>query len=172
MRPINPGNSGGPLVNLDGGVVGVNTAMQANAQNIGFSIPIDVAKSVIDSLINHRKILRPWIGLAMQDMDEVLAKSLGLPVTTKGVLVAQVIDGSPAQSAGLERGDVIQKIDGKNVATSKEIQELVRGHKVSDTINFFILRNNMGRGVAVHIGEYPSDKPIANGTDVENDGTR
>ena len=156
--PINPGNSGGPLVNLDGGVVGVNTAIQANAQSIGFSIPIDVAKSVIDDLVNHRKTLRPWIGLAMQDMDDVLAKSLGLPATTKGVLVAQVIDGSPALAAGLERGDVIQKIDGKDVATSKEIQEMVRTHKVSDTLNFFILKNKLGRAVAVHIGEYPSDK--------------
>ncbi len=156
--PINPGNSGGPLVDLNGGVVGVNTAMQINAQSIGFSIPIDVAKSVIDSLINHRKILRPWIGLAMQDMDDVLAKSLGLPASTKGVLVAQVLDGSPAQAAGLERGDVIQKIDGKDVSSSKEIQELVRSHKVSDIINFFILHNNLGRAAAVHIGEYPNDK--------------
>ena len=73
--PINPGNSGGPLVNLDGGVVGVNTAIQANAQNIGFSIPIDVAKSVIDDLVAHRKILRPWLGLAMQNVDDVMAKS-------------------------------------------------------------------------------------------------
>jgi serine protease Do len=159
--PINPGNSGGPLVNMDGGVVGVNTAMQANAQNIGFSIPIDVAKSVIDSLINHRKILRPWLGMAMQDMDEVAAKSLGLPVTTKGVLIAQTIESSPAQSAGLERGDIIQKIDGKDVNSSKEVQEIVRGHKVNDTINFFILHNNMGKAVAVHIGEYPSDKIAA-----------
>lgn len=163
--PINPGNSGGPLVNMDGGVVGVNTAMQANAQNIGFSIPIDIAKSVIDSLINHRKILRPWLGMAMQDMDDVLAKSLGLPLSTKGVMVAQVIEGSPAQGAGLDRGDVIQKIDGKNVGNSKEIQEIVRAHKVGDTLNFFILRNNLGKAVAVHIGEYPSDKAA----DIETD---
>ncbi len=156
--PINPGNSGGPLVNMDGGVVGVNTAMQANAQSIGFSIPIDVGKSVIDSLINHRRILRPWIGLAMQDMDEVLAKSLGLPINTKGVLVAQVLNDSPAQLAGLERGDIIQKIDGKDVTSSKEIQQLVRDHKVSETINLFILHNNFGKAVAIHIGEYPSDK--------------
>ncbi len=156
--PINPGNSGGPLVNMDGGVVGVNTAIQANAQNIGFCIPIDITKSIIEDLINHKKILRPWIGMAMQDMDEVLAKSLGLPTTTKGVLVAQVLDGSPAQAAGLERGDVVQKIDGKDVPSSKVIQELVRAHKVGDTLNFFILHNNLGKAVAVHIGEYPSDK--------------
>jgi len=170
--PINPGNSGGPLVNLDGGVVGVNTAIQANAQNIGFSIPIDVAKSVIDDLVAHRKILRPWLGLAMQDVDEVMAKSLGLPITTKGVLVAQVIDGSPAQTAGLERGDIIEKIDGNDVSASKEIQEIVRAHKVSETLNLFILRNKMGKAVAVNIGQYPdksADEVSANPTDQGGD---
>lgn len=170
--PINPGNSGGPLVNLDGGVVGVNTAIQANAQGIGFCIPIDVAKSVIDDLINHRKILRPWLGLAMQDVDDVLAKSLGLPATTKGVLVAQVVDGSPAQAAGLERGDVIEKIDGKNVATGKAVQEIVRAHKVNDTLNLFILRNNMGKAVAVNIGQYPetpTEEASANPSNQDSD---
>ena len=167
--PINPGNSGGPLVNLDGGVVGVNTAIQANAQNIGFSIPIDIAKSVIEDLIAHRQILRPWLGLAMQDMDDVLAKSLGLPPTTKGVLVAQVLDGSPAQTAGLERGDVIEKIDGKDVTASKEIQEIVRGHKVNDTLNFFILHNKLGKAVAVHIGQYPSDKTTDKSSPLESE---
>ncbi len=153
---INPGNSGGPLVNLDGGVVGVNTAMQANAQNIGFSIPIDVAKSVIEDLIAHKTILRPWLGLAMQDVDDVLAKSLGLPATTKGVLVAQVLDDSPAQKAGLERGDIIEKIDGKDVSTGKEVQEIVRHHQVKETLNLFILRNKMGRALAINIGQYPN----------------
>ena len=144
-----------PLVNLDGGVVGVNTAIQANAQSIGFSIPVDVAKSIIDDLVAHRKILRPWLGLAMQDVDDVMAKSLGLPTTTKGVLVAGVIDGSPAQTAGLERGDIIEKIDGKDVVAGKEVQEIVRAHKVSETINMFILRNKMDKAIAVNIGQYP-----------------
>lgn len=167
--PINPGNSGGPLVNLDGAVVGVNTAIQANAQNIGFSIPVDVAKSIIDDLIAHRKILRPWLGLAMQDVDEVMAKSLGLPATTKGVLVAQVIDGSPAQAAGLERGDIIEKIDGKDVNTGKEVQDIVRAHKVSDTINLFILHNKLGKALAVNIGQYP-DKSANEEISSKNDG--
>jgi serine protease Do len=153
---INPGNSGGPLLNLDGEVVGVNTAIQANAQNIGFSIPIDVAKTVVDDLINHKKILRPWLGIAMQEVDEVMAKSLGLPAETKGVVVAQVMDGSPGQAAGLERGDVIEKIDGKDVVASKEVQELVRSHRVSDTLHFFILRNKAGKAISVNIGTYPS----------------
>jgi serine protease Do len=153
--PINPGNSGGPLINLDGGVVGVSTAIQANAQNIGFCIPIDVAKSVIDDLIAHRKIFRPWLGLKLADVGEVMAKSLGLPATTKGVLIAQVFDGSPAQAAGLEQGDIIQKIDGKDVSTGKEVQDIVRGHKVTETLNLFILHNKMGKAVAVNIGQYP-----------------
>ena len=91
----------------------------------------------------------------MQDVDDVMAKSLGLPSTTKGVLVAQVIDGSPAQAAGLERGDIIEKIDGKDVAAGKEVQEIVRAHKVSDTLNLFILHNKMGKAVAINIGQYP-----------------
>jgi S1-C subfamily serine protease len=153
---INLGNSGGPLLNLDGEVIGVNTAIQANAQNIGFSIPIDVAKTVVDDLIAHRKILRPWLGIAMHEVDEIMAKSLGLPTTTKGIVVAQVIEGSPAQAAGLERGDIIEKIDGKDVATSKQVQELVRSHKVSDTLNFLILRNKVGKAVSINIGQYPN----------------
>jgi serine protease Do len=153
---INPGNSGGPLVNLDGEVIGVNTAIQANAQNIGFSIPIDVAKDVCENLIAHKKIMRPWLGLAMQDVDEVLAKSLGLPATTKGAAVAQVLDGSPAQAGGFNRGDIIEKIDGKDIHSGKEVQELVRAHKVGDTLNFFILRNKGGQALSLKIGEYPN----------------
>lgn len=155
---INRGNSGGPLLNLNGEVIGVNTAIRADAQNIGFSIPIDVAKSIVDDLINHKKILRPWLGLAMKEVDEVMAQSLGLPSTTKGVVVAQVMEGSPAQAAGLMRGDIIEKIDGKDVVSGKEIQELVRAHKVSDKLNLFILRNKVGQAVSVNIGEYPSPK--------------
>jgi serine protease Do len=153
---INPGNSGGPLVNLDGEVIGVNTAIQANAQNIGFSIPIDVAKEVCENLIAHKKIMRPWLGLSMQDVDEVLAKSLGVPETTKGAAVAQVLNGSPAQRGGFERADIIEKIDGRDIHSSKEVQELVRSHKVGDTLNFFILRNKVGQALSLTIGEYPS----------------
>ena len=152
---INRGNSGGPLLNLDGEVIGVNTAILATAQNMGFSIPIDVAKTVVEDLIAHKKILRPWLGIAMHEIDETLAKSLKLPMATKGVVVVGVIDGSPAQAAGLERGDIIQKLDGQSVTTSKEVQDLVRSHKVSDTIHCFILRNNLGKAISLNIGQYP-----------------
>jgi serine protease Do len=152
---INPGNSGGPLLNLKGDVIGINTAIQANAQNIGFSIPIDIAKSVAEDLIAHKPIVRPWLGIAMQEVDETMAKSLGLPPTTKGVVIGQVMEGSPAQSGGLVAGDVIVKVDGKDMASAKEVQEYVRSHKVSDTLNFFVLRNNAPKAVAVNIGQYP-----------------
>jgi len=153
---INPGNSGGPLLNLEGEVIGVNTAIQANAQNIGFSIPIDIARTVSEDLIANKKILRPWLGIAMGELDETMAKSLGLPPETRGVVISQVIDGSPAQAAGLQRGDIIQKIDGKDMATGKAVQEYVRAHKVSDTLHFFLLRDGAPKAVAVNIGQYPN----------------
>jgi S1-C subfamily serine protease len=155
---INRGNSGGPLINLDGEVIGVNTAILASAQNMGFSIPIDVAKTVMEDLIAHKKILRPWLGIAMHEIDEAVAKSLAIPATTKGIAIVKVINGSPAQAAGLETGDIIQKIDGQNVATAKEVQELVRAHKVSDTIHLFLLRNKVGQAMSLNIGQYPSSE--------------
>jgi S1-C subfamily serine protease len=159
---INPGNSGGPLLNLQGEVIGVNTAIQANAQNIGFSIPVDIAKTVADSLIAHKPIDRPWLGIKMQSLDETMAQSLGLPTGTKGVLVAQVLDGSPAQAAGIQRGDVIQKIDGDALTTAEQVKDCVHAHKVSDTLHFFILRDNQAKAVAVNIGTFP-EPAIAEG---------
>lgn len=160
---INRGNSGGPLLNLDGEVIGVNTAILASAQNMGFSIPIDVAKGVVDDLIAHKRILRPWLGIAMHEVDEATSKSLGIPVTAKGVVVVNVIEGSPAQAAGLARGDIIEKLDGQSVSTSKEVQDLVRSHKVSDTIHFLINRSNVAKPISVNIGQYPSsEQELAN----------
>jgi S1-C subfamily serine protease len=156
---INPGNSGGPLLNFNGEVIGVNTAMQRNAQNIGFSIPIDVAKAVSSDLIAGKKIVRPWLGIAMAEVNKIEAKSLGLPPDTKGVFVSNVLASSPAQTAGILRGDVIQKIDGKEMLTAKDVQEYVRSHKVTDTLSVLVLRNNGLKAIAVNIGQYP-DKLI------------
>lgn len=156
---INPGNSGGPLLNLAGEVIGVNTAIQANAQNMGFSIPIDIVKDVAENIIEHKRIDRPWVGLVMADVDGTIAKSLGLPESTKGVLVARVAAKSPSESAGLNRGDVIEKIDGKQMETSKEVQDFVRGHKVGDELHFLVLRNNALKSLALTIGQYP-DRPV------------
>jgi S1-C subfamily serine protease len=151
---INPGNSGGPLLNLSGEVIGVNTAIRRDAQNIGFSIPIDVAKQVSDTLIADGKILRPWLGIQMRELDETLGKDLGVTNGTKGVVILGFVEGSPAQESGLQPGDVIQKIDGKDMATAKEVKEYVQSKKVSDSMRFAVLRKNHLETVAVNVGNY------------------
>jgi serine protease Do len=151
---INPGNSGGPLLNLNGEVIGVNTAIRRDAQNIAFSIPVDIATDVSTQLIASGKILRPWLGVQMHQLDEVLAKDLGLPVGTKGVVVAGFVDNSPAQASGLMQSDVIQKIDGKDVTSPKEVKDYVQSKKVSDTLRFVVLRKNALQVVPVNVGNY------------------
>jgi len=154
---INTGNSGGPLLNLKGEVIGVNTAVVKGfvAQNIGFSIPVDIAKSVCEDLIAHKKIARPWLGIGMREMTEPMLKSLGLPGGTKGVVVVEVYPGSPAENAGIHKQDVIQKIDGKDILNRKDVRDYVRSKKIEDTLNFYILRSGHGEALAVHLGEYP-----------------
>jgi S1-C subfamily serine protease len=152
---INPGNSGGPLLNIAGEVIGITLAIRSDAQNIGFAIPIDVARTVADSLLAHGSIQRPYLGIMMQQLDEKLAKSLGLPANSQGVVVAQIMPNSPAAKTELVQGDVIQKVDGIAVSTSTEVQQLVRGHKVGDKLNFLVLRGRGITAVTVTIGEYP-----------------
>lgn len=154
---INPGNSGGPLLNMVGQVVGVNTAIAARAQNIGFSIPIDIAKPTVTDLIAEKKIERPFLGLKVGQLDESTLKGLGLPNTTAGVFISQVFaDGSAAKS-GLERMDIVQKIDGKDITTSQQLQDAVRSRKVGESLSFMILRNKAVKAITVTIGSYPSD---------------
>ncbi|MCA0313835.1 MAG: trypsin-like peptidase domain-containing protein [Candidatus Melainabacteria bacterium] len=152
---INPGNSGGPLLNMQGEVVGVNTAIKDNAQNIGFSIPVDVAKTVADDLINNRTIERPWLGIGMSELKESQIKSLGIPATTRGVLVEKVFKGSPSEEADIQPGDIIQKIDGKSVLTPRDVQTMVRAHKVKDKLAFLLLREGAIKTTEVIIGAYP-----------------
>ncbi|MDZ4833470.1 MAG: trypsin-like peptidase domain-containing protein [Candidatus Melainabacteria bacterium] len=166
---INTGNSGGPLLNLKGEVIGVNTAVVKGfvAQNIGFSIPVDIAKSVCDDLIAHKKILRPWLGIAMKELSETMTKSLGMPPTTRGVVVVEIYPGSPAEKAGLRKQDVIQKIDGKDVQSRKDVRDYVRSRKIEDTLNFYILRGGTGEALAVHLGEYPDHSSESSQTSEE-----
>lgn len=151
---INPGNSGGPLLSLNGEVIGVNTAIRRDAQNIGFSIPVDVAKTVADSLIAEGSVKRPWLGIQMHELDESYIKSLGLQNGTKGAVIIGFIDGSPAKASGLEPGDVIQKIDGKETGSPKDVRDYVLSKKVSDVLHFLVLRKNAVQAVAVNVGNY------------------
>ncbi|HEY9715042.1 MAG TPA: PDZ domain-containing protein, partial [Chroococcales cyanobacterium] len=166
---INRGNSGGPLLNMDGQVIGVNTAIRADAQNIGFSIPINIAKSVSADLIAHKMVQRPWLGISMAPMDDNIAKSIGVPTSTKGVLVAQILPGSPAQSGGLQRGDIIEKLDGQDVASPKQVQDVVRARKVGEPLHLSILRNNALKAIALTIGQYPNSGQQVNPNGEEED---
>jgi S1-C subfamily serine protease len=152
---INPGNSGGPLLNIHGEVIGINQAIRGDAQNIGFAIPIDMAKEISDQLMTKGTIERPYLGIYMKELDEKLAKSIGLPATTKGVVIAGLAQDGPAVQAGLLQADVIQKVDGKAVENGKQIQDIVRSHKPGETLSLLIVRNGQIKPLSVKIGTYP-----------------
>jgi len=152
---INPGNSGGPLLNIHGEVIGINQAIRGDAQNIGFAIPIDLAKDISNQLMTKGTIERPYLGIYMKELDEKLAKAMGLPPTTRGVAVAGLATDGPAVQAGLAQQDVIQKVDGKNVVNGKDVQEIVRSHKPGETLTLLILRNGQIKALTVKIGTYP-----------------
>jgi S1-C subfamily serine protease len=155
---INPGNSGGPLLNLQGEVVGINTAIRKDYQNIGFAIPIDNAKQVAQALLSTGTVKHPYLGIAMQDLNGQLDKALGLPEDTRGVIVAKVSQGSPAEDAGLQAGDVINKIDNTPVATAKEVQKIVTSHSPGDSMTIVILRNGSTKSLTVNVGDYPDQQ--------------
>ncbi len=154
---INPGNSGGPLVNLNGEVVGINTAISGRGQNIGFAIPVNVAKRVSESLIAHGSVKRPWIGIAMTELTPPLAQSLGLSPATQGVVVAQVMPDSPSERAGFRQGDVIQRVNGKPITDPKAVQELVQREPVRTTLNFQILRGGQMMAIPVATDQLPDN---------------
>jgi len=155
---INPGNSGGPLLNIHGEVIGITTAIRGDGQNIGFAIPVDVAKDVAQQLLNNGTIARPYVGVYMQDINAQLAKSLGLPENIKGVLVSGCKPGSPADQAGLAQADVIEKMDGVSVSTSKELQSLVRKHKPGDSVTVLVARGTGLSPVTIKVGQFPKKR--------------
>jgi Do/DeqQ family serine protease len=152
---INPGNSGGPLVNLEGEVVGINTAIAGIGTSIGFAIPVDVVRDVSDQLIAKGIIERPWVGIAMKEVDETLLRSLGLTPNTSGVIVVQVYPESPASASGLQTGDIIQRIDGQKVKSAEEVQEIVRSHKVNSELNLQVLRDGKLTALELKTGQWP-----------------
>lgn len=152
---INPGNSGGPLVNLRGEVIGINTAISGLGQNIGFAIPVDVAKQVTKELVSTGSITRPWIGLAMTELNPELAKTMGLKENLEGVVVSQVMPNSPSAQAGFRQGDVIQSVDGEKILTAKAIQELVRTKPLHSSMNFKVLRDGQSVALSVKTDKLP-----------------
>ena len=151
---INPGNSGGPLVNTKGEVIAINTANMPYAQGIGFAVPINIAKSILKELIEKGKVTRPWIGVASMKLTPQLARFYGLPVT-EGALIARVEPYSPADDAGLRKGDIVEEIDGNRVNDPAQIASHVHKKQVNDQLTLTVNRYGRQFQVPVPIDERP-----------------
>jgi Do/DeqQ family serine protease len=151
---INPGNSGGPLLNINGELIGINTAIYSKAQGIGFAIPINKARRVVEDLIKYGEIHIPWLGLVVQDVDEKLSQYLKIP-QGDGVLVSDVTADSPAEEAGLKPGDVVTKIGKRRVTSEETYQAGVADFAAGDTIPLITWRGGNSLSFKVHSRTFP-----------------
>ena len=157
---INPGNSGGPLLNLDGKVIGINTAIVAAGQGIGFSIPINQAKEVMRQLIASGRVVRGWLGIAIQDVTDELAGTFGV---REGVLVAEVMKGGPAEAAGVRQGDVIVELNGAPIKEVPELQRRVAAVAPGQSVRLKVIRERKPVALSVTVAEMPAEEPVLAG---------
>ena len=136
---INPGNSGGPLLNLDGRVIGINTAILSSGQGIGFAIPINMVREVMTQLIDKGRVVRGWLGISIQDLTDDLAAGFGAS-GKGGVLVADVMKDSPAEASGLKAGDIIVELSGAPVKDVTELQKRVAAVSPGQSVPMTVLR--------------------------------
>jgi serine protease Do len=154
---INPGNSGGALVNIQGDLVGINSAIvsqSGGSQGIGFAIPINMAKLVMDSLIKNGKVIRGWIGVATQEIREDLVSALNLKVRT-GILISDIDPNSSAASAGLQRGDVILRVEGEKIDSSAQFRNRIAESKPGQKIKLDIQRGDTQMTKEILLQELP-----------------
>ena len=163
---INPGNSGGALSDLDGNVIGINTAIYspngAGSVGIGFSVPINMAKNVMNSLIANGKVSRGYLGLVPQDIDDNLAKALSLK-SSEGSLVGDVSSGGPADKGGIKRGDILTSFNGTKITSSTQLRNLVAEAKAGSSAKMQLLRDGKEKEVTVTLGERPKDLTASRG---------
>ncbi len=156
---INPGNSGGPLVNIHGELVGINTAIFSRSggyQGIGFAVPSNMVRRVMEQLRKQGKVIRGWLGVTIQDMTPELAEKFGLK-TTAGALVSDVFKDSPAQKAGIKRGDVITEYDGKVITSVSSLRNMVAQSKVGSEVEITVVRNSTRNKFRVVVNELPKE---------------
>ena len=151
---INPGNSGGPLLNINGELIGVNTAIYAKAEGIGFAIPINTAKKIVSDLIAYGQVIHAWLGLTVQNIDQRLAGYLNLP-SDKGIVVKDLAPGSPAAGAGIREGDVILAIGDQAIQSVSDYEYAMRGRSKGETIKVKLRRNNRETTLAVKAAIFP-----------------
>jgi serine protease Do len=160
---INPGNSGGALINGEGKLVGINTAILSRSggyQGIGFAIPSNMASPIMESLKKSGKVIRGWLGVAIQDVDQELADAMKLPAAT-GVLLSDVKPGTPAAKAGLARGDVVLKVDGKVVDTSGQFRNVIAASGSKYKVRLDLIRDGKPVAADVELGEMPDTDAVA-----------
>jgi serine protease Do len=152
---INPGNSGGPLINMQGQVIAINTAISADAQGIGFAIPINTAKSIMQELINTGKVVRPYLGISMTDMSAEISTMLKVSPNTKGAVIVNVLANSPAGEAGVAYMDILVSIDGNPIADGTQVQDYIAKQKVGQTVQLGIMRDHQTINIPVTLKEKP-----------------
>jgi serine protease Do len=164
--PINPGNSGGPLVNLKGEVIGINSAINPAGQGIGFAIPSSMAKTIIPQIKEKGKVVRGWIGVSVQSITPEMAQAFGLK-DTSGALVSEIVAGSPAESAGIKRGDVIVSFDGKGISKMSDLPRIVAETPVGKTVDIGIIREKKEVTLQIKIAELTEEKLVYEGKQTE-----
>jgi S1-C subfamily serine protease len=154
---INPGNSGGPLLNAEGALIGVNTAIYDGAEGIGFAIPIDVARRVVAELIEHGEVLPVTLGLEFQDLDPALREVMQLPRALRGALVNRVQPGGPASRAGLRRGDIVARIDNHKLQSARQLFEILETVTANQSLEIEVWRDGASRTVQIVAEKIPDN---------------
>ena len=170
---INPGNSGGPLVNLDGELVGINTAIASRSggyQGIGFAIPVTMVNRVTSDLRTKGKVVRAWLGVKIQNVDEAMAKTLELE-SAYGALVGEIVRDSPAANADLAVGDVVLKVNNEAVKNSRTLMNLIAAKHPEDKVTLTVLREGKQKEIKIKLAEFPEEYNLAADTRQQNDET-
>jgi Do/DeqQ family serine protease len=157
---INPGNSGGPLLNAQGEVIGINTAILSSGQGIGFAIPINTAQRVASALISRGRVVRGWLGVSLEPLNDDLAEALGAP-KGRGAVVKRVLSGGPAEKAGLLPNDVVVRFGEATVGDLQHLQRLVLDAPVDRPVSLRVLRQGKEVTLSVTIAEAPAERPGA-----------
>lgn len=175
---INPGNSGGPLCDIDGRVIGINTLISGTNRGLGFCIPINTAKTVADQLVDHGKVSRPWLGISIKGIQETAQLQQLFPGLSKGVLVQGIEPGAPAESSALQAGDVILRVDGRDIAFASDLQHEILAKKIGQSVELDVWRAGQMVKLQVRTGDQaaplvrasarsqPPHKPLSNAAPV------
>ena len=160
---INPGNSGGALIDTRGNLIGINTAIYSNnggSMGIGFAIPVNLAKQVMESIIKNGGVTRGWIGVEPQNLSKELAESMGLSASTQGVFISGVLEGGPADRAGIRPGDLLTRVNDLTIRDVRELLGKVSEMQAGADANITVLRKNKELQLKVQIGKRPKPKTL------------